>query len=163
MNHAISRIAFVRCGRTLGSESISRHDIGPFRRYESRNIETAWLPWPPEVISCILNTVAGDKIPCAAGKEGSVSQLANTDCDSFVFILLSCSGPNVFSICWAVLDSFPGLVGVPRVSLDLRLFEGIGPAVYPDVWLNLIAIISNTRCSLCLNLVIILLFLLFPW
>lgn len=59
----ISRIALVKCGRTSGSESISRQDMGPFRLYVDKNLFTAGFPSPSAVISSILETVSGDKIP----------------------------------------------------------------------------------------------------
>jgi len=63
-------MACVKWGNTSGSESISRHDIGPFRRYVCRNSSTAALLRPFAVFSSIRETISGLKIPCAAGGRG---------------------------------------------------------------------------------------------
>lgn len=53
----------MRCGKTSGSDSISRQDMGPFRLYDDKNFVTAGFPSPPAVVSSILETVSGDSMP----------------------------------------------------------------------------------------------------
>lgn len=82
---AISLIALVRCGSTSGSLSMAKQDMGPCRLYVSKNRIKASLRCPlRRVSSSSRMTVSGDKRPCAVGKEGSVSQLANTELESFM-------------------------------------------------------------------------------
>lgn len=88
LHTAMSRIAWVKCGRILGSDSIPRQDMGPCFRYVFRNVETASLSDPPCVTRSILDTVSGLKIPCAVGKLGNVSQLTNTEFDRLQLLIL---------------------------------------------------------------------------
>lgn len=107
----MSRIAAVRCGRTLGSDNIDRQDMGPCCRYVFKKVETASLPRPPLVISSILETVSGLRIPCAVGKEGSVSDSARTLFERRQLLPRSCSAPTVLSIFWAIMGAVVCEVG----------------------------------------------------
>ena len=78
-HHARSRMAMVKWGRISGSDSKSIHDMGPYRRYRSRNTFTALLllllPPPWLFFSAILVTVSGHKIPCAMAGRASQSAI----------------------------------------------------------------------------------------
>lgn len=87
---------------------MGKHDKGPWRRYVLMKPRTAGLLLCPrsDESSSIRATVSGDNRPCAVGKEGNVSQLANTECDSctllFGAISFTCGFPGFFNIRCAV-------------------------------------------------------------
>ena len=98
-------MAMVKWGRISGSDSKSIHDMGPYRRYRSRNAFTALLLLPPWVFSSILVTVSGHKIPCAMAGRDSQSAIMpppkEDDSPTSPYSALSKRGPTM---CILVVD-----------------------------------------------------------
>jgi len=69
---AISRIARVNTGRTLGSDSRGTHAIGPWRLYVLRNL-CKGPPRSRSFVSAIRVTTSGLSRPCAARNVGRTS------------------------------------------------------------------------------------------
>jgi hypothetical protein len=69
-------------------------ESGPCLRYVRRKLETASLC--TSICSSSRMTVSGLNRPCAVRKEGSVSQLASTECESFDLDSFLTRGVNEF-------------------------------------------------------------------